>query len=102
MKLSTASRRAIISARPAEVPVGSEGVKSEIIGRGVRADRIQPGLHPPGVEARVGAGLEVSVVRGPITGEGCAGFVEIDLMGHWTAVGQLVGHLRDRPEKWPP
>lgn len=97
MELSTANRRAIIRARPAEVPVGSEGVNSEIIGRGVRADRIQPGRHPPGVEARVGAGLEVSAVGVPITGEGCAGFVRIDLVGHWTAVGQLVGHLRDRP-----
>ena len=31
MELSTANRRAVIRARAAEVPVGNEGVKSEIL-----------------------------------------------------------------------
>jgi len=46
--------------------------------------------------------LADGVVDGESKGRHQGAFVEIDLVGHWTAVGQLVGHLRDRPEEWSP
>ena len=44
-----ASRRAITKAQAA-LPVGNEGGQVADFGPGVRSDRVQPGLRPPGPE----------------------------------------------------
>src|SRR5664279_6059542 len=51
MELSMATRHAITKAQATRYRSGSRAVKTEILDFGVRGDRVQPGLRPPGVEA---------------------------------------------------
>jgi hypothetical protein len=54
MELSTANRRAVIRARAAEVPVGNEGVKSEILDAVCKLTGFNRGYTPRALKRALG------------------------------------------------